>query len=69
MANVNCCPPRFKLLKYVSNDDIIRPINNVSPCTVNTDDDIITEFNTKINSDDKDAHTNMSDSCESVFNT
>ena len=37
--NVNCCPPRFRLLKYISNDDIIRPINNIVPCTVNTDDD------------------------------
>ena len=52
----------------MSNDDITRPINNIVPRTVNTDDGVITEFNTKINSDDKDAHTNMSDSCESVFN-
>ena len=69
MDNVNYCPPCFELLAYMSNDDTIRPVNNVVPRTVNTDDDVISEFNTKMNSDDIDAHTVMSDSCETIRNT
>ena len=34
----------------MSNNDNIRPVNDVVPRMVITDDDIITEFNTKINS-------------------
>ena len=69
MDDVNYCPPCFKVPKYMSNDDNIRLVNKVVSRTVNTDDDVISEFNTKINRNDKDAHTVMSDSCGLVFNT
>ena len=68
MDNVNYRPPYFKPLKNIFNDDTIRPVNNVVPCTVNIDDDVISEFNTKINGDGKNAHTIMSDSCVTVVN-
>ena len=57
MDNVNYYPLYFEVLKYVSNDNTIRSVNNVVPHTVNTDDDIISEFNTKMNSDDTDVYT------------
>ena len=66
--NVNHCPFCFKLLEYMSNDDTIRPVNNVVLSMVNTDDAIISEFNTNMNSDDTNAHTVISDSCETVRN-
>ena len=53
MDDINYCPPCFKVPKYMSNDDNIRLVNKVVSRTVNTDDGVITEFNTKINSDDK----------------
>ena len=53
----------------MSNDNSIRPINCVVPRMANTDDDVISEFNRKINSDDTDVHTFMSNWCKIVRNT
>ena len=43
----NYCPSCCELLEYMPNDNTIRPVNNVVPRTINTDDDVILEFNTK----------------------
>ena len=51
----------------MSNDDTIGTVNDDDSCMVNTDDDVITEFNTKTNSDDIDVHTVMSDSYNTVL--
>ena len=39
----------------MSNNDNIRPVNGVVSRTVDTDNDIIMEFNMKLNSDNIDA--------------
>ena len=79
--NTECCqtvdtfnyfPTCFKQLKSMSDHDNISCINDAILRTVNIDADVITEFNSKLNSDDSEdlsiTQSVISNSCDIGFN-